>query len=125
MRRVVGNPKVSFFYLCTDESRFCHRDGRISVWRHLVFFTHRIGLLPWPACRPCRRKRVVHACTPSGPGYTTRCYTRSTLKYVEAAWTAVPPKYIQNLCDSMPRRVAAVIANNDGYTTTDFVIIHT
>ncbi|GFU66153.1 hypothetical protein TNCV_2858261 [Trichonephila clavipes] len=32
--------------------------------------------------------------------------------------------YNQSLFDSMPRHVAAVIANNDGYTTTHFVIIH-
>ena len=37
-------------------------------------------------------------------------------QYVEAAWTAIPQGYIQSLFDSMPRRVAAVIANNDGYT---------
>ncbi|GFS71692.1 transposable element Tcb1 transposase [Trichonephila clavipes] len=35
---------------------------------------------------------------------------------VEAAWSAVPPKYIQSLFESMPRRVAAVISNNGGYT---------
>ncbi|PRD20812.1 UNVERIFIED_CONTAM: Transposable element Tcb1 transposase [Trichonephila clavipes] len=36
--------------------------------------------------------------------------------YVEAAWSTVPQGYIQSLFDSIPRRVAAVIANNDGYT---------
>ncbi|PRD35296.1 UNVERIFIED_CONTAM: hypothetical protein NCL1_11945 [Trichonephila clavipes] len=37
-------------------------------------------------------------------------------QYVEATWTAVPQGYIQSLFDSMPRRVAAVIANNGDYT---------
>ncbi|GFW43112.1 hypothetical protein TNCV_1475071 [Trichonephila clavipes] len=34
---------------------------------------------------------------------------------VEATWTAVPQGYIQNLFDSMQRRVAVDIANNVGY----------
>ncbi|GFV90070.1 transposable element Tcb1 transposase [Trichonephila clavipes] len=38
-------------------------------------------------------------------------------QYVEAAWTAVPQKYIQSLLDSMQMRVAAVMANNGGYTS--------
>ncbi|GFV11689.1 hypothetical protein TNCV_976781 [Trichonephila clavipes] len=37
-------------------------------------------------------------------------------QYVEARWTAVTQGCIQNLIDSMPRHVAAVIANNGGYT---------
>ncbi|GFX91655.1 transposable element Tcb1 transposase [Trichonephila clavipes] len=35
---------------------------------------------------------------------------------VEAAWSAVPPKHIQSLFESMPRRVAAVVFNNGGYS---------
>ena len=35
---------------------------------------------------------------------------------VEAAWAAVPQEHIQRLFDSMPRRVAAVISNNGGYS---------
>ncbi|GFU79738.1 hypothetical protein TNCV_3133161 [Trichonephila clavipes] len=38
-------------------------------------------------------------------------------QYVEAAWTAVPQKYFQSLLDSMQMRVAAVMANNGGYTS--------
>ncbi|GFS61723.1 hypothetical protein TNCV_2169501 [Trichonephila clavipes] len=37
-------------------------------------------------------------------------------QYVEAARTAVPQGYIQSLFDSMPRRVAVVITNNNGCT---------
>ncbi|GFV71350.1 hypothetical protein TNCV_3133411 [Trichonephila clavipes] len=45
-------------------------------------------------------------------------------QHVEATWTAIHQGYIQSLFDSMLRRVAAVLANNGDYTTTDFVIIH-
>ncbi|GFW35932.1 transposable element Tcb1 transposase [Trichonephila clavipes] len=35
---------------------------------------------------------------------------------LEAAWSAVPQEHVQSLFESMPRRVAAVISNNDGYS---------
>ncbi|GFU44784.1 transposable element Tcb1 transposase [Trichonephila clavipes] len=35
---------------------------------------------------------------------------------VEAVWSAVPQEHIQSLFESMPRRVAAVISNNGGYS---------
>ncbi|GFX14955.1 transposable element Tcb1 transposase [Trichonephila clavipes] len=35
---------------------------------------------------------------------------------VEAAWSAVPQEHIQSLLESMPKRVAAVISNNGGYS---------
>ncbi|GFU45951.1 transposable element Tcb1 transposase [Trichonephila clavipes] len=35
---------------------------------------------------------------------------------VEAAWSAVAQDHIQSLFESMPRRVAAVISNNGGYS---------
>ncbi|GFW62531.1 transposable element Tcb1 transposase [Trichonephila clavipes] len=35
---------------------------------------------------------------------------------VEAAWSAVPQEHIQSFFESMPRRVAAVISNNGGYS---------
>ncbi|GFU34172.1 transposable element Tcb1 transposase [Trichonephila clavipes] len=38
------------------------------------------------------------------------------LQRVEAAWSAVPQEHIQSLFESMPRRVAAVISNNGGYS---------
>ncbi|GFW83108.1 HTH_Tnp_Tc3_2 domain-containing protein [Trichonephila clavipes] len=34
----------------------------------------------------------------------------------EATWSAVPPKHIQNLLESIPRRVVAVISNNGSYS---------
>ncbi|GFU91287.1 transposable element Tcb1 transposase [Trichonephila clavipes] len=39
------------------------------------------------------------------------------LQRVDAAcWSAVPQEHIQSLFESMPRRVAAVIYNNGGYS---------
>ncbi|GFW27343.1 transposable element Tcb1 transposase [Trichonephila clavipes] len=35
---------------------------------------------------------------------------------VEAAWSAVPQEQIQSFFESMPRRVAAGISNNGGYS---------
>ncbi|GFY28344.1 transposable element Tcb1 transposase [Trichonephila clavipes] len=37
---------------------------------------------------------------------------------VEAAWSTVSQEPIQSLFESMPRRVAAVISNNGGYSGT-------
>ncbi|GFU07529.1 transposable element Tcb1 transposase [Trichonephila clavipes] len=34
----------------------------------------------------------------------------------EAAWSAVPQEHTQSLFESMPKRVAAVISNNGGYS---------
>ncbi|GFV47446.1 transposable element Tcb1 transposase [Trichonephila clavipes] len=34
----------------------------------------------------------------------------------EASWSAVPPKHIQSVFESMPRRVTAVISNNGSYS---------
>ncbi|GFX74334.1 hypothetical protein TNCV_3452821 [Trichonephila clavipes] len=51
------------------------------------------------------------------PGYTINF--RSTLDQLwqnaEAAWTAVPDRYIQSLFVSMPMFVVKVTANNDSY----------
>ncbi|GFW61151.1 uncharacterized protein TNCV_4873611 [Trichonephila clavipes] len=35
---------------------------------------------------------------------------------VETAWSALPQEHIQSLFESTPRRVAAVISNNGGYS---------
>ncbi|GFW68100.1 hypothetical protein TNCV_1879821 [Trichonephila clavipes] len=53
----------------------------------------------------------------TGPGYTAFFYTRSTLKICGSRMeTAVPYGCIQSPFDSMPRRVAVIIANNGDYT---------
>ncbi|GFT56793.1 uncharacterized protein TNCV_1268851 [Trichonephila clavipes] len=43
-------------------------------------------------------------------------------QYVEAAWTALPQGYIESLFDSVPRRVAVVIANNG--SCTNYLFCH-
>ncbi|GFY35446.1 transposable element Tcb1 transposase [Trichonephila clavipes] len=35
---------------------------------------------------------------------------------IQAIWNSLPPADIQNLFDSMPRHIAALIAARDGYT---------
>ncbi|GFU20929.1 hypothetical protein TNCV_3005031 [Trichonephila clavipes] len=69
--------------------------------------------------------RVVDSCTMTLPGYTTRCYTRSDLAICRSRMVCL---YTRNTFKasfkSLVRRVVAIIANNGGCTTTDFVIIH-
>ena len=83
------------------------------------FVTHQIELLPWPARSPdlspienmwsMVAQRVSQTASPAA--------TPDDLwQRVEAAWAAVPQEHIQRLFDSMPRRVAAVISNNGGYS---------
>ncbi|GFW43474.1 transposable element Tcb1 transposase [Trichonephila clavipes] len=120
----------------TDESRIClqHLKGRIRVWRHrgermlnscvmhrvLCFFVnHQIDLLSWLAHSPhlspienmwsMMAQRLTQITPPAAT--PDQLWQR-----VEAAWSAVPPKHIQSLFELMPRRVAAVISNNGGYS---------
>ncbi|GFU08758.1 uncharacterized protein TNCV_991121 [Trichonephila clavipes] len=50
------------------------------------------------------------------PDYTPAATPAHLWQHVEAAWSAVPQEHIQSLFESMPRRVAAVISNNSGYS---------
>ncbi|GFU09047.1 transposable element Tcb1 transposase [Trichonephila clavipes] len=82
------------------------------------FVNHRIELLPWLARSPdlspignmwCMAAQRLIQTTPSAA-------TPDQLwRRVEASWSAVSQEHIQSLFESMPRRVAAVISNNDGY----------
>ena len=83
------------------------------------FVNHQIELLPWPARSPdlspienmwsMVAQRLTQITSPAA--------TPDDLwQRVEAAWAAVPQEHIQRLFDSMPRRVAAVISNNGGYS---------
>ncbi|GFW02787.1 transposable element Tcb1 transposase [Trichonephila clavipes] len=84
------------------------------------FFNHQIELLPSPARSPDLSPienmwsmvaepltQITHppAATPD-----------QIWQRVEAAWSAVPQEYTQSLFESMPRRVAAVMSNNGGYS---------
>ncbi|GFT25928.1 transposable element Tcb1 transposase [Trichonephila clavipes] len=78
-----------------------------------------IELLPWPARSPdlspieyiwsMVAQRLTHITPPVAT--PDQLWQR-----VEAAWSAVPKEHIQSLFESMPRRVAAVISNNGGYS---------
>ncbi|GFY30996.1 transposable element Tcb1 transposase [Trichonephila clavipes] len=120
----------------TDESRIClqHHDGRIRVWRHrgermlnsCVMHRHTspatgimIELLPWPARSPdlspienmwsMVAQRLTQITSPAAT--PDQLWQR-----VEAAWFAVPQEHILSLFESLPRRGAAVISNNGGYS---------
>lgn len=100
---------------------FQQDNARPHVARNVqeFFFTHQIELLPWPACSPDLSpiENVWSMLAQRLARDTPPAATPDQLwQYVEAAWTAVPQGYIQSLFDSMPRRVAAVIANNGGHT---------
>ncbi|GFV88323.1 transposable element Tcb1 transposase [Trichonephila clavipes] len=83
------------------------------------FVNHQIELLPWPARSPdlspienmwsMVAQRLIQITPPA--------VTPDQLWHrVEAAWSALPQEHIQSLFESMPRRVAAVISNNGGYS---------
>ncbi|GFY15249.1 transposable element Tcb1 transposase [Trichonephila clavipes] len=78
-----------------------------------------IELLPWPACSPdllpienmwfMAAQRLTQITLPAA--------TPDQLwQHVEAAWSSLPQEHIQSLFESIPRRVAAVISNNGGYS---------
>ncbi|GFU63667.1 transposable element Tcb1 transposase [Trichonephila clavipes] len=83
------------------------------------FVNHQIELLPRPACSPGLSpienmwSMVAQRLTQITPPAAT---PDQLWHRVEAAWTAVPEEHIQSLFESMPRRVAAVIFNNGGYS---------
>ncbi|GFV31398.1 transposable element Tcb1 transposase [Trichonephila clavipes] len=82
------------------------------------FVNLQIELLPWPARSPdiSPMENMWSMVAQRLIQFTPPAATPDQLwQRVEAAWSAVPPKHIQSLFESMPRRVAAVISNNGGY----------
>ncbi|GFV18085.1 transposable element Tcb1 transposase [Trichonephila clavipes] len=88
------------------------------------FVNLRIELLPWPARSPDLSPienmwsvvaQQMTQFTPPAAATPDQLWQR-----VKAAWSAVPQEQIQSLSESMPRRVAAVISNNGGYSGYSF-----
>ncbi|GFT42474.1 transposable element Tcb1 transposase [Trichonephila clavipes] len=85
-----------------------------------IFFVNlQIELLPWPARSPglspienmwsMVAQRMTQITSPAAtPDQLWEC--------VEVSRSAVPQEYIQSLFESMPKRVAAVIFSNGGYS---------
>ncbi|GFW21360.1 transposable element Tcb1 transposase [Trichonephila clavipes] len=83
------------------------------------FVNNQIELLPWPAHSPdlspienmwsMVAQRLTQITSPAAT--PDQLWQR-----VEATWSAVPQEHIQNLFESIPRRVAVVISNNGGYS---------
>ncbi|GFV21365.1 hypothetical protein TNCV_2371221 [Trichonephila clavipes] len=74
---------------------------------------------PWSSCSPYLSpiKKVWSMPASELVWDTPPAATADQLwQYGEAPWIAVLEGFIQNLFDSMLRRVAVVIANNGGYT---------
>ncbi|GFW86867.1 transposable element Tcb1 transposase [Trichonephila clavipes] len=118
----------------TDESSIClqHHDGRIRVWRHRgermlnsCVMHHHIGPAPgimvwggigYPSRSPLIENMwslVAQRLTQITPPAAA---SDQLWQHVEAVRSAVPQEHIQSLLESMPRRVAAVISNNGGYS---------
>ncbi|GFV84274.1 transposable element Tcb1 transposase [Trichonephila clavipes] len=89
---------------------FGRNEATDNVGPHVVlniqefFFTHRIEFILLPVCSPdLSRENVWSMFVQRLAWDTSPAATPEELwQYVEAAWTAVPEGYIQNLFDSMP-----------------------
>ncbi|GFY35312.1 transposable element Tcb1 transposase [Trichonephila clavipes] len=96
-----------------------------NAWPHVArivqrfFDNHQIELLPWPAHSP-DLSPIENMCSMVAQRLTQMTPPAATpdqlWQRVEAAWSAVPQEHIQSLFELMPRRVAAVISNNGGYS---------
>ncbi|GFX10515.1 transposable element Tcb1 transposase [Trichonephila clavipes] len=83
------------------------------------FVNYQIELFPWPACSPdlSMIENMWSLVAQRLTQITLPAATPDQLwQRVEAVWSAVSQEHIQSLFESMPRRVAAVISNNGGYS---------
>ncbi|GFW36655.1 transposable element Tcb1 transposase [Trichonephila clavipes] len=95
-----------------------------NAWPHVArivqrfFVNHQIELLPWPA-RPPDLSPIENIWSMVAQRLTQitplAAPPDQLWQRVKASWSAVPQEHIQSLFESMPRRVATVISNNDGY----------
>ncbi|GFX68273.1 transposable element Tcb1 transposase [Trichonephila clavipes] len=101
------------------ESVAHHSVSARTIRRHLQHSGLSIELLPSPARSPDLSPienigtMVAQRLTQITPPVAT---PDQLWQHVEAAWSAVPQEHIQSLFESMPRRVAAMISNNSGYS---------
>ncbi|GFT77618.1 transposable element Tcb1 transposase [Trichonephila clavipes] len=110
MKEVFGRENRTKLSLLTGPASIClqHHDGRTRVWSHR-------GERMLNSC-------VMHRDTGPAPGimvWITPVAATPDHQFwqrVEAAWSAVPQEHIQSLFDSIPKRAAAVISNNIGYS---------
>ncbi|GFW17800.1 transposable element Tcb1 transposase [Trichonephila clavipes] len=92
---------------------------RIAGTLNSQSYTSEIELLPWPARSPDLSpientwSMVAQRLTQITPPDAT---PDPLWQRMEAAWSVVQQEHIQSLFESMPRRVAAVISNNGGYS---------
>ncbi|GFS72528.1 integrase catalytic domain-containing protein [Trichonephila clavipes] len=92
---------------------------RISGTLNSQRYISEIELLPWPARSPDLSpiENIWSMVTQRLTQITPQAATPDQLwQRVEAARSAVPQEHIQSLFESMPRRVAAVMSNNGGYS---------
>ncbi|GFV25013.1 transposable element Tcb1 transposase [Trichonephila clavipes] len=83
------------------------------------FDNYRIELLPCPARSPdlSPTENMWSMVAPRLTQITPPFATPDQLwQRVDAAWSAAPQEHVQSLFESMPRRAAAVISKNDGYS---------
>ncbi|GFV54918.1 transposable element Tcb1 transposase [Trichonephila clavipes] len=92
---------------------------RIAGTLNSQCYISEIELLPWPAHSP-DLSPIENMCSIVAERLTQITPPAATpdqlWKRVEAAWSAVRQEHIQSLFESMPRRVAAVISNDGGYS---------
>src|SRR5580700_3442428 len=92
-----------------------HKSARARNW----FKTNQVTLLPWPAQSPdmnpiehlWQHLKTKPKEYPNPPNGILELWER-----VEKEWNSIDPSVVQNLIESMPRRVAALVKAKGGYT---------